>query len=326
MIPTYRRSARLRQLLECFVTQRGDALAEVIVCDDGSADDTAAVVESFEGRLPIKYRSQPDLGYRAGQARNLGIRVATGEVLVFVDDDVLVADDFVLEHVRAHVLQPRPSIVIGYRHRAFEPPHAQPTLEQIAAGSPDDRVAVLGEDGTPVRDHPRPWIYVYSCNFSVRRGAPELWFDEGFHGWGMEDTDLGYRLWKRAQMPIVAAPRARVLHVEDPAPRDPFRCEERSLPPGYDTYVQNAVLFMDRHASDPEVVDWVRSDLHWYVKDEHGRWVKNGFANDVDAVIARCRVELALLRAELDRRAAETERTSKSSPPATLDAAAEDTA
>ena len=309
VIPTYRRSQRLRQLLECLVTQRGDALAEVIVCDDGSPDDTAAVVASFEGRLPITYRFQPDLGFRAGQARNLGIRAAAGDVLIFVDDDVLVAEDFVLEHVRAHAAQPQPSIVIGYRHRAFEPPRAQPTLEEIAAGEPDDRVAVLGTDGTPVRDHPRPWVYVYSCNFSVRAGTPELWFDEGFHGWGMEDIELGYRLWKHAQMPIVAAPRARVLHVEDPAPRDPFRCEERALPPGYDTYVRNAVFFMDRHATDADIADWVRSDLRWYVKDEAGRWVKNGVANDVDAVIARCRAEIQHLRAELERLTAEHLRT-----------------
>lgn len=289
VIPTYRRSARVGQLLECLVTQRGDALSQVIVCDDGSPDDTAQVVESFRGRLPLEYRFQPDLGFRAGQARNMGIRAADAEILIFVDDDVLVADDFVLEHVRAHAAQPHPSIVIGYRHRAFTPPARQPTLEEIAAGEPDDRVAVLGSDGTPVRAHPRPWVYVYSCNFSVRRGSPELLFHEGFSGWGMEDIELGYRLWRKAQMPIVAAARARVLHVEDPAPRDPFRCEERTLPPSYDTYVRNAVLFMDLHPDDPDVADWVRRDLCWYVADEHGRFVKNGHANDVESVLRRCR-------------------------------------
>lgn len=294
VIPTYRRSARVRQLLECLVTQRGDALAQVIVCDDGSPDDTREVALSFEDRLPLTYRFQPDLGFRAGQARNLGIAAATGDVVIFVDDDVLVADDFVLEHVRAHAAQPHPSIVIGYRHRTFVPPEIQPTLEEIARGEPDDRVAVLGSDGTPVRDHPRPWVYVYSCNFSVKRGSPELSFYEGFSGWGMEDIELGYRLWHRSQMPIVAAARARVLHVEDPAPRDPFRCEERTLTPSYDTYVRNAVLFMDLHPEDADLRDWVRSDLRWYVPGPDGRFVKNGYENDVDAVIARCRAERAL--------------------------------
>jgi len=299
VIPTYRRSARLKELLTCLTTQRGEAgepvLKQVIVCDDGSPDDTRAIAEAFEDRLPLLYRHQADLGFRAGQARNMGIREATGDVIVFVDDDVIFADDFVLEHLLAHAAQPVPSIVIGYRHRAYEPPNGQPTFEEIAVGETDDRVAVLGSDGTPVRDHPRPWVYVYSCNFSVRRprdvADSELRFHEGFSGWGMEDIELGYRLCRHAKMPIVAAARARVLHVEDPAPRDPFRCEERALPPGYDSYVRNAVYFMDLHPEDDDLADWVRSDLRWYVLGPEEKFVKNGFSNDVEQVIARCRAD-----------------------------------
>lgn len=306
VIPTYRRSGRLRQLLECLVTQRGESLAQVIVCDDGSPDDTAEVARSFAERLPLVYCWQEDVGFRAGQARNMGIARACGEVLIFVDDDVLVADDFVLEHVRAHERQREPSLVIGYRHRTFEAPLRQPTLEEIARGEPDDRVAVLGIDGTPVRDHPRPWVYVYSCNFSVRAGVPELRFEERFHGWGMEDIELGYRLYKKAGMPIVAAPRARVLHVEDVTPRDPFRCEEREIPPRYDTYVRNAVQFMDMHPEDRDLADWVRKDIRWYVRDEaSGRWVKNGHENDVEKVLARCRADLALMSRPAPRRSEE---------------------
>lgn len=300
VIPTYQRSARLRQLLACLVGQEG--LAEAIVCDDGSHDDTRAVAQSFEHQLPLVYCHQEDLGFRAGQARNMGIRRATGEVVIFVDDDVLLAADFVREHLRAHAAFERPAIVIGFRHRTFEAPAAQPTLEEIARGEPDDRVAVLGIDGTPVTSHPRPWVYVYSCNFSVRRGVPDLVFAEDFHGWGMEDIELGYRLHKRGGLPILAAPRARVLHVEDPAPRDPFRCEERNLTPRYDTYVRNAVQFMDMHPEDRDLEGWVRSDIRWFVQDEDGHWVKNGYENDVDVVIARCREELARMGASPARR------------------------
>lgn len=299
VIPTYRRSHRLRQLLACLATQRGDALARVVVCDDGSPDDTEAVARSFEGRLPLQYCRQDDLGFRAGQARNMGIARAVGDVVIFVDDDVLVTDDFVLEHVRAHAAQAAPAIVIGYRHRSFEAPVGQPSREEIERGEPDDRVAVLGVDGTPVRDHPRPWVYVYSCNFSVRLGHGDLRFQEGFHGWGMEDIELGYRLWKQDGLSIVAAPLARVLHVEDQEPRDPFRCEERNLEPTYDSYVRNSVYFMDLY-DDPDVADWVRSDIRWYVHDAAtGRLVKNGIANDVEGIIARCRAENAELRRDV---------------------------
>ena len=112
----------------------------------------------------------------------------------------------------------------------------------------------------------------------------------------MEDTELGYRLWQ-AGYAIVEADRARVLHVEDPAPRDPFRCEIRELPPSYDSYVLNAVYFMDKHPDDEVLREFVRDDLRWYVLDDRGRWVKNGYANDVDFVIARCRETLKARRA-----------------------------
>lgn len=295
VIPTYRRAERLRALLRCLTHQDGDQLARVVVCDDGSPDHTAEVARSFEGRLPLVYAWQEDRGFRAGQARNLGIARAVGDVVIFVDDDVLVRPDFVRQHLEAHAplaREGRHSVAIGYRHRTEQLMGEVPSLELIHAAERDDRLVEL--EG-PVSAHPTPWVYVYSCNFSVSLGGPELAFDDGFSGWGMEDTELGYRLW-RAGYAIVEADRARVLHVEDPAPRDPFRCEIRALPPSYDSYVMNAVYFMDKHPEDTTLRAFVRNDLRWYVLDDHGRWVKNGYENDVDAVIERCRAELCASR------------------------------
>ena len=286
VIPTYNRSGRLRDLLECMAAQEGGHVAKVVVCDDGSSDDTEAVARSFSGRIPIEYAWQEDRGFRAGQARNLGIARAVGQIVVFVDDDVLVRPDFVAEHIRAHAAQGSGrSVVVGFRHRTDTHGGGIPSWEQIVSAEREDR---LEELPGPVSEQPIPWLYVYSCNFSVTLGHQELWFDEGFSGWGLEDSELGYRLF-HAGHAIVDAPGARVLHVEDPRPRDPFRCELRSLPPSYDTYVQNAVYFLDKFPDDEELRAFVRKDLQWYVLDEHGRWVKNGHANDVDFVLARCR-------------------------------------
>ncbi len=293
IIPTYTRSARLRALLSCLAQQEGDSLLQVIVCDDGSTDDTREVVASFAGQLPLEYRFQEDRGFRAGQARNLGIADARGEVIIFLDDDVVVPTDFVSAHLEAHRLADpaaAPAVVLGFRHRSHHVTMLPPRLEDIVQAEPDDRIALIGPDGSGIASHPTPWMFVYSCNFSARRGTAELLFDEAFVGWGLEDIDLGYRL-VRAGVGVTVAHRARVLHLEDPAPRDPFRCEERSLPPTYDSYVRNAVQFMDKH-SDPTVEAWVRNDLRWYVRDEaRGAWVKNGYENDVEAVIQACRAE-----------------------------------
>ncbi len=288
VIPTYRRPARLRALLRCLTHQPREQLARVVVCDDGSGDETEHVARAFEGELPLVYAWQEDLGFRAGQARNLGIARAIGDVVVFVDDDVLVRPDFVTAHLRAHVEAGGRAVAVGYRHRTVGFDGEIPSREAIHAAEREDRLLEL--EG-PIEAHPSPWIYVYSCNFSVSLGGPELVFDDGFEGWGLEDTELGYRLF-HAGYRVVEAAGARVLHVEDPHPRDPFRCETRALPPTYDTYVENAVYFMDKHPDDAALRDFVRGDLRWYVLDERGRWVKNGHANDVDLVIAECRSRL----------------------------------
>ena len=47
------------------------------------------------------------------------------------------------------------------------------------------------------------------------------------------------------------------------------------------------------HPEDEALGRWVRGDLRWYVLDERGRFVKNGYENDVDMVIAECRRALA---------------------------------
>lgn len=294
VIPTYNRAERLGQLLACLTTQ-GEALARVVVCDDGSSDDTQAVARSFEDRLPLVYAWQENRGFRAGQARNLGIERAEGEIIVFVDDDVLVASDFIAQHVAAHAGATRPRLAVGYRSRAFlnAPPATPIAWDDFDDAEPDDRVSDLGPRGEGIATHPTPWLYVYSCNFSVRRGAELPRFDESFVGWGMEDLEYGYRLDK-AGYELVPALGARVLHVEDAHPRDPFRCEVRTLEPTYDSYVKNAIHFMDKYPGDAVLAARVRADLRWYVRDEaRGCWVKNGYQNDIEKVLTHHRRERA---------------------------------
>lgn len=304
IVPTYNRAERLRALLDCATRQVGDHLARVVVCDDGSSDHTAEVVAGFEGRLPLVHAHQPDLGFRAGQARNMGIERAIGEVAIFADDDVLFAPGFVAAHLDAHASRDTAtrSVALGLRYRKASYGHGTLTQSDIESGERDDRIADL--DGQSLEDHESPWTFVYSCNFSVTLGGPELHFDEGFEGWGMEDVELGYRL-ANAGYEIFEAPAARVLHIDDPAPRDPFRCEVIEVPASYDSYVHNAVYFLDKYPEDDAVARYVRNDLRWYVQDELGRWVKNGYENDVEGVIAGCRARRrrpASVRAPAERR------------------------
>ena len=61
---------------------------EMIIVDNGSTDDTAAVIESFKDRLPIQriFQGIPGLS----NARNSGVDAARGKYIVWTDDDVVV--------------------------------------------------------------------------------------------------------------------------------------------------------------------------------------------------------------------------------------------
>lgn len=73
IIPTYNCSALLAASLRALQRQTlPRAQFEVIVCDDGSSDDTAQVAAGFSGSLALRYLWQADQGFRAATARKLG--------------------------------------------------------------------------------------------------------------------------------------------------------------------------------------------------------------------------------------------------------------
>jgi glycosyltransferase involved in cell wall biosynthesis len=94
IIPTRNRSAILAQCLALLPTgARGLEPPEVIVVDDCSSNETCKVVDQFcsETRWPVRcLRQNRPLG--ANAARNAALQVARGEVIVFIDDDVLVTE------------------------------------------------------------------------------------------------------------------------------------------------------------------------------------------------------------------------------------------
>ena len=83
MIPTHNRAALLPRAIKGVLAQSASPF-EVVVVDDGSTDDTASVLEAI-GDARVRTVHQAQAGVAA--ARNHGARVATGEVLLFLDDD-----------------------------------------------------------------------------------------------------------------------------------------------------------------------------------------------------------------------------------------------
>lgn len=88
IIPAYNSARYLPETLQSVLAQTYRHY-EVIVVDDGSTDDTRAVVKAADG--PVRYLPQPNGGPSA--ARNAGIAAANGECICFLDADDLWTPD-----------------------------------------------------------------------------------------------------------------------------------------------------------------------------------------------------------------------------------------
>ncbi len=85
ILPTYNGEAFLGACLESLISQPVDDL-EVIAVDDGSTDDTIAILEHFAGRLPLQIL-QPNRCANWIRGTNLGLSAARGEYLCFLHQD-----------------------------------------------------------------------------------------------------------------------------------------------------------------------------------------------------------------------------------------------
>lgn len=84
VIVTFNRATMLEDTL-LSVANQSRIPEEVIVVDNASSDNTKEIVSYFSNRLTIKYVFESKRGIPI--ARNTGIKNATGDVIVFIDDD-----------------------------------------------------------------------------------------------------------------------------------------------------------------------------------------------------------------------------------------------
>ncbi len=188
IIPTFNRERVLEKCLRALVGQTYPLdRYEVIVVDDGSTDGTRDMVERVSaacraerGSSPLVYRHREHTGSSA--ARNEGIRAARGELVVFLDSDMVVKPDFIAAHVAEHLGAPDRSrgdrlIVHGRVIYTTNPEH--PTAEKRKAS--DVSMAFFATGNVSIA---RKWL--------VEAGM----FDEDFTEYGWEDLELGRRLKK----------------------------------------------------------------------------------------------------------------------------------
>jgi len=228
VVTTYNRPDALRAVLDGLGAQ-ADRDFDVIVADDGSRDDTRALVEQASPGFPVPLAHvwQEDEGFRAGAARNRAAERARGEYLVFLDGDCIPRPDFIARH---RALAERGWMVAGNRillSEAFTaralrerlPLHAwsaQQWREARRRGDINRTLPLAHLPLGPLRKVAASrWQRVRTCNLGVwtedfRRVRG---FDETFEGWGFEDSDLAVRLLNAGVRRKEGAFATGVLHL-----------------------------------------------------------------------------------------------------------------
>jgi len=113
VVPSYNRKERLARALNHLSQQTyPPELLEVVVVLDGCTDGSEAMLEQLRPSFPFKLQiiSQAQSGPSA--ARNTGVKATRGEYILFVDDDVMVIPQLIMEHWQSHRHNPR-LVVVG---------------------------------------------------------------------------------------------------------------------------------------------------------------------------------------------------------------------
>ncbi len=111
IVPTHNRSYSLKRLLDCLSHQTYPlALTEAIIVADGCIDETMKVLQQYRASFKLRWIELPGLG--AAAARNSGAETATGEIFIFLDDDIEPSLGLVEAHVAEH--QSEKIVAIGY--------------------------------------------------------------------------------------------------------------------------------------------------------------------------------------------------------------------
>jgi glycosyltransferase involved in cell wall biosynthesis len=199
VIPTSNLLPILRQCLEAL--ERQDLAApierfEVVLVDDGSTDDTVAWLEANAGSLPHLRLIRQDHGGPA-EGRNRGVEQSKGDVVVFIDSDLVVLPDFLVCHARA--LEQR------WRQRGNRLCFTYGAVVNTARfDNPTSEPHKLGDVS---------FAYFATGNVAIDKQVLEQagLFDTAFRLYGWEDLELGERL-RRMGVELVRCPRAVGYH------------------------------------------------------------------------------------------------------------------
>ncbi|MDP3091280.1 MAG: glycosyltransferase family 2 protein [Nitrospira sp.] len=228
IVTTYNRPDALGAVLAGFEAQT-DQDFELVVADDGSTSETAAVIQGFQRRSKgsVRHVWQEDRGFRAAAIRNRAVAATTADYIIFTDGDCIPSRLFVGAHKR--LAEPgyflganRVLLSAGCTQRVLRehlPAHQWSWVQWARSWARRDINRLLPllvlPDGVLRKWAPNRWEGMKTCNLSAWRNdlLRVNGLDEAYEGWGLEDSDLVIRLLRSGVKHKSARYAAPVFHL-----------------------------------------------------------------------------------------------------------------
>ena len=220
LLCTYNRAKLLNPLLEQLVKQIVDLKRndiEILLIDNNSTDETKNVVFEFIKRSQfLKYDFEPKQGL--AKARNSGIKLASGKIIIFIDDDIVLGEGWLNEILNS--LQKYPYKAFGGKVIPLWEKDKPSYINLEGFFSLSQKIFPSHDNGTEERLYPlskeetnpigaNMWIYkeLFEKYGDFREDLGRV----GYGGIPCEDTEFCSRLLKKKE-PIFYYPKSFVYH------------------------------------------------------------------------------------------------------------------
>lgn len=261
-ILTHNQSDVLRRTLETLDSQITNYDFEIVITDDGSNTyHQKQIANELVKRKNknIKYVWQKHEGMRTAKARNNALALINSPIVIFIDGDIVPDTDFVQKHIKTHH-QNENNVVCCGRRTWKDISELDETLEKSEIAAKICRIREQKEQYTKMQQlsSKYPWTAFYTCNISYRKTA-DVKFDENFSGWGIDDTELAYKLSRYHGFRLIYNDEINVIHYDDNSTsQNPYRDKDLEK---NKRFITNLLYFQNKYPNDLLLSQYITNSL-----------------------------------------------------------------